>query len=116
MPYFTPNMQSVNMAILSITIHPAKIVEIGLKGNVGFYATAQVPYLYLNKNAADSIFISRSFSKQRFIPGEANAYVAVQISPKVSLKAEYKFFDTLFYISHYAGLALQINFWNEKGK
>jgi tetratricopeptide (TPR) repeat protein len=115
-PYFTPNMQSVNMAILSITIHPDKVVEIGLKGNIGFYATASVPYLYLNKNAADSTIIARSFSKQVFVPGEANAYVAVQISPRVNLKAEYKFFDTLFYISHYAGLSLQINFWNEKRK
>lgn len=116
MPYFTPNMQSVNSAILSINIHPAKIVEIGLKGNVGFYATANVPYLYLNKSSSDSLFVARGFAKQRFIPGDADAYVAVQISPKVNLKAEYKFFDTLFYISHYAGLTLQVNFWNEKGR
>ncbi len=115
-PYFTPYKQSVNSAILSINIHPAKIVDIGLKGNIGFYATAQNPYLYLNRATNDSTVIARGFAKTHFVPGEANLYIAVQVTPKVSIRGEYKFFATNFYTSNYGGITAQINFWNERKK
>jgi len=113
-PYFTPNNQSVHAAILSVGIHPSKRVDIGLRGSIGFSATTKYPTLYLNTDGANNTYIARDFYTQSFLSAEANAFVAVQLSNKSNLKAEYIFMNTVFYRSHYAGLSLKISFWNGK--
>jgi hypothetical protein len=112
-PYFTPYKQSMHQALVSILIHPIKIIDIGLKGSVGFYGTNQTPYFYLNKDFSGSTVLASGFSKQNFFPMEATAFVAIEASKKISLRADYTYLRTFFYTSHYVGLSLKISFWNE---
>jgi len=112
-PYFTPNEQHTHSAILAVNIRPAKTVDIGLKGNVCFSGSARNPYLYLTKDASNTIIIARNYSDIAIFPAEVSFYLAARLRPKTSLKAEYFFLKNNFYISHYAGLSLKISFWHE---
>ena len=113
-PYFTPKQQMINSALLSIGIHPAKGFDIGITGNVGFYATAQIPYFYPDTNGAGGYVIKKDFSKERYIPYTISAFASVQLSKKVSIRADYRYNSTFFYTEHYAGLKLKIHLWNAK--
>jgi len=113
-PYFTPKQQFVNSAVLSIGIHPVKGFDIGITGNLGFFATAQIPYLYLDTNGAGGYRIEKDFSNERYFPYTISAYASFQLSKKVSLRADYRYNSTYFYSENYAGLQLKINIWNEK--
>ncbi len=116
-PYFTPNNMQVHAALISITIHPVKIFDIGFNANVGFYANTLNPYFYLNKDANNNTYIAKDYSKEKFTPMEFSAYALVRITKKISLKADYTYRKTYFYTSNSAGLGLKINFRNEqKGK
>ena len=116
-PYFTPNNMQIHSALISITIHPVKIFDIGFNANVGFYANTLNPYFYLNNDASNNTYIAKDYSKEKFTPLELSAYALVRITKKISLKADYTYRKTYFYTSNSAGLGLKINFWNEqKGK
>jgi len=113
-PYFTPNHQFINSALLAIGIHPVKGIDIGISGNLGFFAKAQIPYLFLDTNQYGQFVIKKDFSNERYFPYTISAYASFQLSKKVSLRADYRFNSTYFYSEHYAGLQLKINIWNEK--
>jgi hypothetical protein len=109
-PYFTPIQQHTHSAIVSIKIRPAKFVDIALKADVGFYAQAQNPYLYLDQNAADGIFINSGFAKQVFHPYKLSANVDFKVGSKVTLGADYAYTSGFFYSNHYTSLHLAISF------
>jgi len=113
-PYFTPKDQSIHSAIASIGIHPLKGFDIGISGNLGFYATAQIPYFYLDTNNAGGYSIIKDFSREKYFPFNISTYVALQLSKKISLRVDYAYNSTYFYIDHYVGLRLKIHFWNAK--
>jgi len=113
-PYFTPKQQVVNSALLSIGIHPVKGFDIGISGNLGFYATAQIPYFYLDTNNFGEDVIKKGFSKEKYFPFTISAFASVQLSKKVSIRADYKYNSTYFWAEHYAGLQLKIHLWNAK--
>ncbi|MFH1160163.1 MAG: hypothetical protein V1733_04360 [bacterium] len=113
-PYFTPCDQAIHSALISIGIHPAKVFNLGVSGNLGFYASAQYPYFYLDTNGNGSYVVKKGYSKVNYFPYNINAYALVQISKKISLRAEYVYSSTYFYISNYAGLQLKISIWNAK--
>jgi hypothetical protein len=111
-PYFTPEKQTVHSVILSITIHPVKTLDIGFKGNIGVYSTASNPFLY--KDSIAPVKVARGFSILRFYPIDASAFIALQITPAVNLKADYGYQHNNFYTNQYAGLSLTIILQNEK--
>ena len=113
-PYFTPYNLGINAALASIVVHPVKMLDIGLNANVGFYASALTPYLYLDKNETGAIIIAKNYTTEKFYPMEFSAFGLIRITKKISLKADYTYRQTYFYTSHSAGLGLKINFWNEK--
>lgn len=115
-PYFTPKQQLVNSALLSIGIHPVKGFDIGISGNVGFFAKAQIPYYYLRKDAVTGniVLSDREFTSKRYFPYTFSAFISWQLSKKVSLRADYRYNSTYFYNEHYVGLNLMIHIWNEQ--
>lgn len=117
-PYFTPNHQFVNSALLAIGIHPVKGFDIGISGNLGFFAKAKIPYLYLdtngNGNGNGQIVIKKDFSNERYFPYTISAFISWQVSEKVSLRADYRYNSTYFYNENYAGVQLKIHLWNAK--
>ena len=110
-PYFTPSHQQIHSALVNITIHPLSIVEIGAGTNIGFYAMTANPYLYLYSAGSGADAVGRGYSNVNYNPIQANAWVGVKITKKVSLKAEYAYHRTYFFDSHYWGLSCKINFW-----
>lgn len=110
-PYFTPTGQQIHSALISLRLNPVRQLEIGLTGNIGFYAYTQNPYLYLNKNAANEIYIATGFSRQTYTPIDAGAYIQWQFAKKYSIKADYKYRSTYFYNSNAVCLSFKISFW-----
>ncbi len=112
-PYFTPDDQAIHSALISIGVHPVKGFDIGISGNLGVYATAQIPYFYLDTNSFGSIVIKKGFSKERYFPFTVSAFAAIQLSKKISLRADYSYNSTYFYTSHYVGLQLKVHIWRK---
>ncbi|MFH1296786.1 MAG: tetratricopeptide repeat protein, partial [Bacteroidota bacterium] len=113
-PYFTPDRQSIHSVLVAIGIHPVKGFDIGASGNLGFFATAKIPYFYLDTNGAGGYVIKKDFSKKRYFPFTVSAFASVQLSKKISLRADYRYNSTYFYTEHYVGLQLKIHLWNAK--
>lgn len=113
-PYFTPDDQYINSALLNIGIHPSGWLDLGIGGNLGFYATAEIPYLYLDTNGNGALIIKKGYSRETFFPFTLNASALFRLSDRISFRAEYSFSRTWFYSQHAAGLHLAIHLWNEK--
>jgi tetratricopeptide (TPR) repeat protein len=109
-PYFTPIKQHTNTLIVSIKIHPVRFMDIGIKGDIGFYAQAQNPYLYLDSSPTDAIFINQGFARQVFHPYKLSANIDFKIGRKVTLGADYAYTSGFFYSNHYTSLHLHISF------
>jgi tetratricopeptide (TPR) repeat protein len=113
-PYFTPQKQQVHSALASLEIRPVKAVTIGFNANVGFYATTQTPYLFLDNDESGNTVIDRGFVKEKYTPYELSAFLNWKISKKVSLRANYAYRSTYFFNSNNASLSCKISFWHEK--
>ncbi len=113
-PYFTPTEQSVHSALVSFNFKPHKKVSMGANANLGFLGTTKNPSLLLAKNSGADTTIELEYTSIKFYPHEISAFVLIQLSPKLSLKADYALLKNNFYTSHKAGLTLKLNFWNEK--
>ena len=109
-PYFTPMKQHTNSVIIIVKIHPIKFMYIDIKGDVGVYAQAQNPYLYLDEKPADGYFINSGFAKQVFHPYKLSANVDFKIGRKVTLGVDYAYTSGFFYSNHYTSLHLNISF------
>ncbi|MBS1618546.1 MAG: hypothetical protein JST76_08510, partial [Bacteroidetes bacterium] len=109
-PYFTPLQQHTHSAIIAIGIRPARFVSIGIKGDIGFYAQAQNPYLYLDKTSADVIYLASGSYKEVFHPYRLSANVDFKLSRRISLGADYAYTSAFFYASHYTSIHLLVTF------
>ncbi len=115
-PYFSPLRQHIHSLIISIGIKPAKFVSIGIKGDVGFYAQGQNPYLYLDKDATNTVFINSGSYKEVFHPYRLSANVDFKLSRRVSLGADYAYTSAFFYASHYTSIHLLVTFLKHAGR
>jgi len=111
-PYFTPKDQGIHSFLAGINISPGKVVKFTINGNFGIYATAEIPYFFLDYNAQSTLEIMNGFIKERFFPVRVNAVTTVLASKTVNIKVEYAYNETYYFSSHYAGIGLTINFWN----
>ncbi|MBS1595229.1 MAG: tetratricopeptide repeat protein [Bacteroidetes bacterium] len=109
-PYFTPLRQHIHSAIIAIGIRPARFVSIGIKGDIGFYAQAQNPYLYLDKTSADVIYLASGSYKEVFHPYRLSANIDFKLSRRISLGADYAYTSAFFYASHYTSIHLLVTF------
>ena len=113
-PYFTPDDQRIHSFLVAIGIRPVNGFDIGISGNLGFYATAEIPYFYLDKDKSGQVVVVKAFSRETYFPFSIKACASVQVSRKISIRLDYGYSSTYFYNSHYAGLGLKIYFWNAK--
>ena len=113
-PYFTPKDQQIHSLLASVDIRPSKSIVAGISGSYGIYATASIPYLYLDRDASLQPFVNRDFARDTFHPVEASAFLSARLSENINLKVEYKYHKTYFYTSHYAGFGLSISLCNER--
>lgn len=113
-PYFTPKDQVVHSILAGINVFPGKVVQIALNANLGIYATAQIPYLFLENNAQSTTVINNDYINERFWPVQFTTVVSVAASKTVRFRVEYIYNKTYYFNSHYAGMGLTINFWNGK--
>ena len=111
-PYFTPAHQQVNSALLNIS-YGGKRLLVGINASIGFRGKTDDPYLFLDKNKSNELFVNRGYSHVNFYPHKADAYVLYKIAKQISLKASYTFLTNNFYTSQSGSLSLVIHFWNE---
>ncbi|MFZ4543844.1 MAG: tetratricopeptide repeat protein [Saprospiraceae bacterium] len=105
-PYFTPQNQLVNTALLMMNYRPLTKLEIGIKANYGFYAVCDNPYLYLEKNKNDEIGIEKKYSKVRFNPYEIQANVNYKFTTHFDASLKYINQETFFYSRNLLCLSL----------
>lgn len=115
-PYFTPKKQNVGSVIIAVSIHPGKLFDINLNANLGVYSIVMVPFLYLDKNSSEDIFINKGFVSENYFPATADLSVGFKPAWNIRLQADYHFSSTYYYINNYAGLTLKINLTHAKGK
>jgi tetratricopeptide (TPR) repeat protein len=110
-PYFTPKDQAIHSILAGISISPGKVIKFGINASFGVYATADIPYQYLDSIPSQSaIGIVSAYSNERFFPVQVNASASISASKTFHIKAEYIYNETYYFISHYAGVGLTINF------
>lgn len=112
-PYFTPNHQHVHSVLLNISSDRNKKLVFGVNASIGFMGKTNDPYLFLDKDSDNNLFINKGYSTVNFYPNKVDAYVWYKLFSKFSIKATYSFLSNNFYKSHTAGISLIINFWNE---
>lgn len=115
-PYFTPTNQQVNAALVSISYSKGKRFVGGVNASIGFIGYTDDPYLFLDKNKSNEVYVNRDYSHINFYPNRVDAYILCKITKKASLKASYSFLNNNFYTCHTAGLSLLMNFWNEENR
>ncbi|HWB64564.1 MAG TPA: tetratricopeptide repeat protein, partial [Chitinophagales bacterium] len=114
-PYFTPNMVQTHSALVSFDMEPIKALSINVHANIGFYASAQTPYLYLDNYGGETV-IARDYFRNTFWPFNVGASLSWQANRAINLSAEYTYTSSYFFSSHYAGLSLKASFLNGKKK
>jgi hypothetical protein len=121
-PYFTPKNQQINSLLVNVKIIPSKNFTADLTGNFGVFATADIPYFYLDTIASGTVidkyimqgktfFVIRDFSNhQKFFPVQATAKLLFRVSPTIHIEGDYTFYSTYYFVRHYAGIGIKINF------
>lgn len=115
-PYFSPVRQQIHSLIVSIALKPASFVTIDLKGDVGVYAQGQNPYLYLDKDATNTVFINAGSYRETFHPYRLSATFDFKLSRRISLGADYAYTSAFFYASHYTSVHLLVTFLKHAGR
>jgi len=113
-PYYTPKDQQIHSFLVAFSGHLLKWLDLSLSANAGFLATAQVPYLYLDKNTLDSTVLKTGFVSERFFPLTLHLQAMIKISERIHFQADYTYMKTYFYTSNYAGIGINIRFPDEK--
>jgi hypothetical protein len=109
-PYFTPENQHIHTLIGTVSLSVKKKFEFVLKGNVGFYAYADIPYLYLDKDTQNNLFINKGFSKEIKVPYEISTMASYFIKRKISINAKYAYTENFFYYNNVFNLSFKYIF------
>lgn len=112
-PYFTPNNQIINSALLSLNMTLSKHVSILISGDIG-YGTINNPYLFLDKNSAGTLFINKGYSMESFVPADATVGFNYHIDKTWLIQAKYVYRNTYFFTSNYGSLGIEKNFLHRK--
>lgn len=112
-PYFTPKDQQIHSVLGNIFFSPLESVTFFVNGNIGLYAVAEDPYLFLDENMNNEIIINRDFASKKYFPLEIIGKINYSISQKVSLEADYTYLQTFYFKSNSLNLAFKYTFINE---
>ncbi len=112
-PYFSPNELFTNSVLLSLSLHPSKVVSINLSGDVG-YGTISNPYLYLSNGGAANSVVNRGFSNESFVPANATAALNFHVARTWTISARYTYHNSYFFSSNFVGLGIQKSFQHRR--
>jgi tetratricopeptide (TPR) repeat protein len=109
-PYFTPERQIVNSAILVLQYDLSQKLKMGATINYSIYSTHRNPYFYLDSNFVQDVFFVKKYAKTTFTPKEIKAFITYKISNDMNFKVYYNFQETYYYSKHVFGLDLNYKF------
>jgi hypothetical protein len=109
-PYFTPNEQQIHSLLATVNFKAAKKLTLSLNLNVGVYATTMYPYLFLNETDSDSLYIDKSYVKERFNPFNATLGLNWNILKDLDLKATFNYNSTIYYKTRTFGITISKRF------
>lgn len=115
-PYFTPNNQQIHAALLNLKLKLGKAIEWGANVNYGFNASTYNPYLFLDKDPQNEVFINRQFHKvtlPEYSPKQIGTYLYFKIGDKSNLKASYTYTENLYYSYNTFYLSYRMSIWND---
>jgi tetratricopeptide (TPR) repeat protein len=109
-PYFTPNDQQVHSILALINYNPAKKINLSLNINAGIYGTTMYPYLFLDGESADSLFINRNYTRRTFHPFNISAGFTWQMTKRMDLSALFNYNSTIYYTTKSVGITIRKRF------
>ena len=115
-PYFTPRNQIVHSALISAGVMITDKINFSSRLSMGISASADNPYLFLNKDINNNIVINTDYSKIDFKTSDFQNELSVKISKKIAVSGMYGFSKLLFSSFNRGALQLKYDFINEKRK
>jgi len=109
-PYFTPENQNIHSLIAAISLSVLEKFEFKVKGNVGIYAYADIPYLYLDKDDQNHIFMNKDYSKEMKVPFEIKTTATYHVKGKMAISANYVYNENFFFYNNLFNLSLKYIF------
>ena len=109
-PFFSPSNQLIHSAVGMIKYTINKDINMGIDLNYGFSAKADIPYLYLDKDANNITTVARKFKKTNYHPLDINTFINYNWSDDLHLKMFYKYQRTSYYTSNYFGVSSHLTF------
>ena len=115
-PYFTPNQQYINAALISIGIPLSKSVSISSRASIGFYARADQPSLYIDRNGSGPFFINKKYESLSYTPLEITSELNIKIAKQFYISGNYTYNSLIFFKSNSGYIQLKYLFINDKRK
>jgi len=112
-PYFTPIHQQINALIGSVSYSASKSLQFLVKGNIGFNASAQAPYIYLQKNGSGETDFDTGLAYKKYTPFQINASATWVVSPRLTLETSYTYTRAFFFDSQLIDVGLTYRFIHE---
>ncbi|MDP1622411.1 MAG: hypothetical protein Q8M08_08725 [Bacteroidales bacterium] len=109
-PYFTPKDQQVHSLLTTINFRVSRTLIFSVNVNGGVFATTRYPYLYLDKDASDSVMIMSSFIYKTFFPVTVNAGMNWDISKTLEMLLQFNYNSTIYYSMHTTGITIRKRF------
>ena len=113
-PYFTPSNQISHSVLASLSFAFSPKVNFNTRVNIAFSATADNPYLILNKSQNNVFSIDKSYGKFAYTPVDFQNELSVKLSGKLLLSGTYGYSRFLFYTVGQGVLHLRYNFIHAK--
>ncbi len=114
MSYFTPQNQKIHSALLNIELNLSPKLVVNLRGSYGFNAKWDNPYLFLNEDSSNQLFIDKGFYSDNFNPANYKADLNYELNRKISVGMKYEYFKTAFYTANTFMLNLNYKIISEK--
>ena len=110
--YFTPKHQVSHSVLGNVNAVFSKRFSMSINGNVGFIASRDVLYFFINYLNLDinKPFIDKRVYNETFMPLEIRAQALYAISPKTSVQANYHYNNGFFFTSNQISLGIKTNF------
>jgi hypothetical protein len=114
-PYFTPSDQTTHAALAYLKINFSKNVSFTSNINIGVYAHASHPYLYVDKKGS-TYFINKNYSDLSYTPMEISSEFQFKLSKSLIMTGNYTYSSLIFFKYNLGGLQLKYLFINDKKK
>jgi len=112
-PYFTPENEINNLAILKSNITPSAEISFEVSLAYGFLSTADNPYIFLEGDAVDPSF-ALGFSNESFTPLAINAGFEWEMVDNIKFVLNYSRNEMLFYEQDLIKLGLKLELYERK--